>query len=61
MCVPGDAEVGEQCLVCFPAVGKLGRDAEVDRLVGGVDVQQVGYPGTGDDDAGLAVAGCQHA
>ena len=54
-------EVGEQGVVRLPAVGKFGLDAEVDGFVGGVGVEQVGYPGAGDDDAGVAVAGYQDA
>jgi hypothetical protein len=48
-------------VVCFPSVGKLSGDAEVDGLVGGVSVEQVGYPGAGDHDARVPVAGCEHA
>jgi len=54
-------EVSEQCVVGFPPVGKLGTDAEVDGLVGGMGVEKVGYPVAGDDDAGVAVTGCQDA
>jgi len=50
-------EVSEQCMVGFPPVGKLGTDAEVDGLVGGMGVERVGYPGASDDDAGVAVTG----
>ncbi len=56
---PAVGEVGKQGVVRLPAVGKLGLDAEVDGLVGRVGVEQVGYPGASDDDAGVAVAGCQ--
>jgi len=58
---PVAGQVGEQGVVRLPAVGKLGADVEVDRLVGGMGVKQVGYPGAGDDDAGVTVAGCQDA
>ena len=44
-------EVGKQCVVGFPPVGEFGADAEVDGLVGGMGVENVGYPCTGDDDA----------
>jgi hypothetical protein len=54
-------EAREQGMVSLPAVGKVGPDAEVDGLVGRVGVEQVGYSGAGDDDAGVAVAGCQDA
>jgi hypothetical protein len=30
-------------------------------LVGGVGVEKVAYPGAGDDDAGVAMPGCQDA
>jgi hypothetical protein len=53
--------VGEKRMIRFPAVGELGGDTEVDGLVRGVGVEQVGYPGAGDDDAGVPVTGCQHA
>jgi hypothetical protein len=36
-------------------------DAEVDGLVAGMGVENVGYPGTGDDDAGMALTGGQYA
>jgi hypothetical protein len=55
------SKVGEQCVVGFPPVGEFGPDAEVNRLVGGMGVENVGYPGTGDDDAGVAVPGGQYA
>jgi hypothetical protein len=58
---PVTGEVGEQGVVRLPAVWKLGPDAQVDGLVGGVGIEQVGYSGAGDDDAGVAVAGCQDA
>ena len=58
---PVTSEVGEQSVVRLPAVGEFGLDTEVDGLVGGVGVEQVGYSGAGDDDAGVAVAGCQDA
>ena len=54
-------KVGEHSVVRLPAVGKLGADSEVDRLVGGVGIEQVGYSRAGHDDAGVPVAGCQHA
>ena len=52
-------EVGEQGVVRLPAVGELGTDAKVDGLVGGMGIEEVGYPGASDDDAGVAVAGCE--
>jgi hypothetical protein len=55
------SKVGEQCVVGFPPLGEFGPDAEVNRLVGGMGVENVGYPGTGDDDAGVAVPGGQYA
>ena len=36
-------------------------NAEVDWLVGWMGVENVGYPGAGDDDAGVTVTGGQHA
>lgn len=60
MC-PVVGEVGEHGMVRLPSVWELGGDAEVDGLVGGVGVEQVCYPGAGDDDARVPVAGCQHA
>ena len=55
------SKVSEQGVICFPPVGKLGADAEVDGLVQGVGVENVGYPGTGYDDAGVAVPGGHYA
>jgi hypothetical protein len=52
---------GQGGMIRLPAVGKLGPYAEVNGLVGGVGVEQVGYPSSGDDDNGVAVAGCQDA
>lgn len=54
-------QMGEDGLVGLPAVGELGRDIEVDRFGGGVGVQKIGDTGAGDDDAGVAVPGGQHA
>lgn len=46
-------------MVGFPAVGDFGGCAQVNRLVTGVGVEDVGDAGAGDDDAGVAVAGGQ--
>lgn len=63
---PGDGglvglQVGQEGVVGLPAVGELDGDVEVDGVVDGVGVQQVGDAGAGDDHAGVAVPGGQHA
>ena len=54
-------EVSEQCLVGFPPVREFRGYAEMDGLVWRMSIEQIGYAGAGDDDAGVAVTGCQHA
>lgn len=55
------SKVSEQRVVCLPPVGELGANAEVDWLVGWMGVENVGYPGAGNDDASVTVTGGQYA
>ena len=48
-------------MVRLPAIGKPGLDTEMNGLVGWVRVEQVCYPGPGDNDACLTVPGGQDA